>query len=33
MQNKRLFRDKDAHRRAVDAFERLLRDYANPKKE
>jgi AcrR family transcriptional regulator len=33
MQNKRLFRDKDAHRRAVNAFERLLRDYANPKKE
>lgn len=33
MQNKRLFRDKDANRRAVDAFERLLRDYANPQKE
>lgn len=33
MQNKRLFRDKDANRRAAEAFERLLRDHANPKKE
>ncbi len=33
MQNQRLFRDKDAHRRAADAFERLLRDYATARKE
>lgn len=37
MQNMRLFREKDASRRALDAFERLVRDYAtesgNSKKE
>jgi len=30
MQNQRLFNDRDAQRRAVDAFERLLRNYAAP---
>jgi AcrR family transcriptional regulator len=33
MQNKRLFKDKDANRRALDAFERLVRDYAPQGKE
>lgn len=28
MQNQRLFREKDANRRALDAFERLVRDFA-----
>ncbi|MBS3916312.1 MAG: TetR/AcrR family transcriptional regulator [Sulfuritalea sp.] len=28
MQSQRLFREKDANRRALDAFERLVRDYA-----
>lgn len=33
MQSKRLFGDKDANRRALDAFERLVRDNANQQKE
>ncbi|MBI4989387.1 MAG: TetR/AcrR family transcriptional regulator [Rhodocyclales bacterium] len=33
MQNQRLFREKDANRRALDAFERLVRDYAVQQKE
>ena len=32
MQNQRLFKDKDANRRALDAFERLVREYATPRK-
>jgi len=28
MQGQRLFKDKDANRRALDAFERLVRDFA-----
>lgn len=33
MQSQRLFRDKDANRRALDAFERLVRDYSPHGKE
>lgn len=33
MQNQRLFKDKDANRRALDAFERLVRDNAASRKE
>lgn len=33
MQGQRLFRDKDANRRALDAFERLVRDNAASRKE
>lgn len=33
MQNQRLFNDKDANRRALDAFDRLVRDYAPQGKE
>lgn len=33
MQGQRLFRDKDANRRALDAFERLVRDYSPQGKE
>ncbi len=33
MQNQRMFLDKDANRRALDAFERLVRDFSPPAKE
>jgi AcrR family transcriptional regulator len=33
MQSKRLFKDRDANRRALDAFERLVRDHQPSKKE
>ena len=33
MQNQRLFREKDANRRALEAFDRLVRDFAQPQKE
>lgn len=33
MQSKRLFKDRDANRRALDAFERLVRDYSPQGKE
>ncbi len=33
MQNQRLFKEKDANRRALDAFERLVRDNAASRKE
>lgn len=33
MQSKRLFKDRDANRRALDAFERLVRDYSLQGKE
>ena len=33
MQNQRLFREKDANRRALDAFERLVRDFSPQQKE
>jgi len=33
MQNQRLFKDKDANRRALEAFERLVRDYSPQGKE
>lgn len=33
MQSQRLFKDRDANRRALDAFERLVRDHAASRKE